>query len=262
MESSPSSPSPAVTGMTGKTPTAVKRSSLRLHLKPYDVLSGVSSSSPTTGSSCVSSGLPPSVIITSSSSSSPTSCKSLPLKRDQRRSRPFFICDIINTIGNNNSKDEVQSPHVRGHLYSSITDIPSPFKSPSLRSPSCENSPSCILPFLFLGDKSDALDVEKLRTLKISHILSVMNQGNTPGNNSSLLIEDPVSSSSLGQEEQSSLKYKRLQVEDSAKQNILQFFDEAFNFIGKFVLLKDRFKLTYFLLLLFQRMHEEVDLES
>ena len=79
-------------------------------------------------------------------------------------------------------------------------------------------SPSPILPFLFLGDEKDARDVLKLRCLGISYVLTV-----TPH------MHTPLTSEPLG------FKNKRLPAIDSCRQNLLQYFEDAFEFIGELI---------------------------
>lgn len=70
-----------------------------------------------------------------------------------------------------------------------------------------------ILPFLFLGNEQDAQDLEALRRLNIGYVLNV------------------TTHLPLFHYEKGLLSYKRLPATDSNKQNLRQYFEEAFEFI-------------------------------
>ena len=77
-------------------------------------------------------------------------------------------------------------------------------------------SPTPILPFLFLGNERDATDLSTLKQLNISYILNVTTH-----------LQD------LSQENLSGLRHKRLPALDNCRENIKQYFEEAFSFIGE-----------------------------
>lgn len=78
------------------------------------------------------------------------------------------------------------------------------------------SSPSAILSFLFLGDESDASDASRLKRLGITHILNVTAH-----------LQSPLTTEAHG------FKYKRLPATDSCRQNMLPYFEQAFQFIGE-----------------------------
>lgn len=78
------------------------------------------------------------------------------------------------------------------------------------------SSPSAILSFLFLGDESDASDPSLLKRLGITHILNVTAH-----------LQSPLTTEAHG------FKYKRLPATDSCRQNMLPYFEDAFQFIGE-----------------------------
>lgn len=96
--------------------------------------------------------------------------------------------------------------------------------SPSLCSPLGSLTPSVqdlekypatqVLPHLYLGNENDASDLQKLRQRKIGYVLNVTTH--LPGFH-----------------EEAGIKYKRIPAADSGHQNLLQFFSEAVQFIGK-----------------------------
>uniref|UniRef100_A0ACB8G9V2 Dual specificity protein phosphatase 10 n=1 Tax=Sphaerodactylus townsendi TaxID=933632 RepID=A0ACB8G9V2_9SAUR len=71
-----------------------------------------------------------------------------------------------------------------------------------------------ILPFLFLGNEHDAQDLEKMQRLNIGYIINV------------------TTHLPLYHYEKGLFNYKRLPATDSNKQNLRQYFEEAFEFIG------------------------------
>lgn len=73
--------------------------------------------------------------------------------------------------------------------------------------------PSPILPFLFLGNERDA-NAKSLEKLKIKYVLDITSQ-----------LSETF--------EKSGVRYKRLSAADSYHQNLIQYFEEAFEFIGK-----------------------------
>lgn len=82
-------------------------------------------------------------------------------------------------------------------------------------SPDIENAElTTILPFLYLGNERDAQDLDQMQRLNIGYILNVT-------------THLPLYLYDLGM-----FKYKRLPATDSNKQNLRQYFEEAFEFIG------------------------------
>ncbi|XP_018427609.1 PREDICTED: dual specificity protein phosphatase 10 [Nanorana parkeri] len=70
-----------------------------------------------------------------------------------------------------------------------------------------------ILPFLFLGNEHDAQDLEKMQRMNIGYIVNV------------------TTHLPLYHYEKGTFNYKRLPATDSNKQNLRQYFEEAFEFI-------------------------------
>lgn len=81
--------------------------------------------------------------------------------------------------------------------------------------PDIENAElTAILPFLFLGNERDSQDREQMQRLNIGYILNVT-------------THLPLYHYDLGL-----FNYKRLPATDSNKQNLRQYFEEAFEYIG------------------------------
>lgn len=74
-----------------------------------------------------------------------------------------------------------------------------------------------IFPFLYLGNESDAKDLEKLDELGIYHILNVTKN---------------IPFYDQNQEKSKKFSFKRISVNDSTGESLMQHFDEAFSFIG------------------------------
>lgn len=82
-------------------------------------------------------------------------------------------------------------------------------------SPDIENAKlTTVLPFLYLGNERDAQDLDQMQRLNIGYILNVT-------------THLPLYLYDLGM-----FRYKRLPATDSNKQNLRQYFEEAFEFIG------------------------------
>lgn len=78
-----------------------------------------------------------------------------------------------------------------------------------------ENHPATqVLPYLLLGNERDAADLQRLLSLHVSYILNVT-------------AHVPL------HHEKNGIKYKRLPATDNTEQNLRQYFEEAFSFIGK-----------------------------
>lgn len=81
--------------------------------------------------------------------------------------------------------------------------------------PDAENAViSPILPFLYLGNERDAQDLDLLRRLNIGYVVNVT-------------THLPLYHIKAG------LRYKRLPATDNSKQNLRQYFEEVFEFIGE-----------------------------
>ena len=74
-----------------------------------------------------------------------------------------------------------------------------------------------ILPFLFLGNEQDAQDLDTMQRLNIGYIINV------------------TTHLPLYHYEKGLFNYKRLPATDSNKQNLRQYFEEAFEFIGNYL---------------------------
>ncbi|XP_066466383.1 dual specificity protein phosphatase 10-like [Tiliqua scincoides] len=80
--------------------------------------------------------------------------------------------------------------------------------------PDLENAElSPILPFLFLGNERDAQDLERMLSLNVGHVLNVT-------------THLPLYHADSGR-----LRYKRLPATDNNRQDLRQYFEEAFEFI-------------------------------
>ena len=90
-------------------------------------------------------------------------------------------------------------------------------QQPTASSPDVDGHPATqILPHLFLGNGRDAADAATLSRLGITRVLNVT-------------ADLPCRSSP------SSVIYKQLPAADSGQQNLRQYFDDAFHFIGTFL---------------------------
>lgn len=74
-----------------------------------------------------------------------------------------------------------------------------------------------ILPFLFLGNEQDAQDLDAMQRLNIGYVINV------------------TTHLPLYHYEKGLFNYKRLPATDSNKQNLRQYFEEAFEFIGNYL---------------------------
>lgn len=74
-----------------------------------------------------------------------------------------------------------------------------------------------ILPFLFLGNEQDAQDLDTMQRLNIGYVINV------------------TTHLPLYHYEKGLFNYKRLPATDSNKQNLRQYFEEAFEFIGNYL---------------------------
>lgn len=95
------------------------------------------------------------------------------------------------------------------------SSLPASLSDESLMTPDAENAVvSPILPFLYLGNEKDAQDLDLLRHLNIGYVVNVT-------------THLPLYHVNSG------LRYKRLPATDNSKQNLRQYFEEGFEFIGK-----------------------------
>lgn len=95
------------------------------------------------------------------------------------------------------------------------SSLPASLSDESLMTPDAENAVvSPILPFLYLGNEKDAQDLDLLRRLNIGYVVNVT-------------THLPLYHVNSG------LRYKRLPATDNSKQNLRQYFEEGFEFIGK-----------------------------
>lgn len=95
------------------------------------------------------------------------------------------------------------------------SSLPASLSDESLMTPDAENAVvSPILPFLYLGNERDAQDLDLLRHLNIGYVVNVT-------------THLPLYHVKSG------LRYKRLPATDNSKQNLRQYFEEGFEFIGK-----------------------------
>lgn len=88
----------------------------------------------------------------------------------------------------------------------------------------CEDIENCkmteIFPFLYLGNESDAKDLDKLDELGIYHILNVTKN---------------IPFYDQNKEKSKKFFFNRISVNDSTGESLMEHFDEAFYFIGKYL---------------------------
>lgn len=95
------------------------------------------------------------------------------------------------------------------------SSLPASLSDESVMTPDAENAVvSPILPFLYLGNERDAQDLDLLRHLNVGYVVNVT-------------THLPLYHVNAG------LRYKRLPATDNSKQNLRQYFEEVFEFIGK-----------------------------
>lgn len=96
------------------------------------------------------------------------------------------------------------------------SSLPASLSEESVMTPDVENAViSPILPFLFLGNERDAQDLDLLLRLNIGFVVNVT-------------THLPLYHLDTGL-----VRYKRLPATDNSKQNLRQYFEEVFEFIGK-----------------------------
>ncbi|KAK1150849.1 dual specificity protein phosphatase 10-like [Acipenser oxyrinchus oxyrinchus] len=114
----------------------------------------------------------------------------------------------LHLVLNSLNKEQEELPYREASVWSSDGDAPLPL------TPDIENAAlSPVLPFLFLGNERDARDLERMLRLGIGSVLNVT--AHLP----------------LYHLDSGLLRYKRLPATDSSKQNLQQYFEEAFEFI-------------------------------
>lgn len=95
------------------------------------------------------------------------------------------------------------------------SSLPASLSDETLMTPDAENAViSPILPVLFLGNERDAQDLDLLLRLNIGYVVNVT-------------THLPLYHVKSG------LRYKRLPATDNSKQNLRQYFEEVFEFIGE-----------------------------
>jgi len=161
------------------------------------------------------------------------------------------LCDssTIRPAGRNNNKDLIMdttpSPASIDGFPSAKTPSPLclfpsvPYSPPFVITPneSFENEPPTeILPFLYVGNAKDSTNHGLLRQLGIRYILSVTNNSN---NSSSSLGRDKYESScytACKEEPTESPEFfkKHIPVSDNLCENLAPYFEDAYQFIGKF----------------------------
>ncbi|XP_060110813.1 dual specificity protein phosphatase 10-like [Heteronotia binoei] len=129
-----------------------------------------------------------------------------PSKPQQPSPNLHLVLDLLN-------KDGQEVTGRRGSLVTpEIADAPDDLGPPL--TPDLENAElSPILPFLFLGNERDAQDLEQMLSLNVGHVLNV------------------TTHLPLYHVESGRLRYKRLPATDNNRQDLRQYFEEAFEFI-------------------------------
>lgn len=96
------------------------------------------------------------------------------------------------------------------------SSLPASLSDEGTMTPDAENAViSAILPFLFLGNERDAQDLDLLLRLNVGYVVNVT-------------THLPLYHVSTGL-----VRYKRLPATDNSKQNLRQYFEEVFEFIGR-----------------------------
>ncbi|XP_041093969.1 uncharacterized protein si:dkey-175m17.7 [Polyodon spathula] len=122
--------------------------------------------------------------------------------------RPPVTTQSLHLVLNSPSKEQEELRCGEGSVWSSNGDALLPL------TPDIENAAlSPILPFLFLGNERDAQDLERMLRLGIGFVLNV------------------TTHLPLYHQDSGLVRYKRLPATDSSKQNLQQYFEEAFEFI-------------------------------
>ena len=96
------------------------------------------------------------------------------------------------------------------------SSLPASLSNEGAVTPDAENAViSAILPFLFLGNERDAEDLDLLLRLNVGFVVNVT-------------THLPLYHLTTGL-----VRYKRLPATDNSKQNLQQYFEEVFEFIGR-----------------------------
>lgn len=110
------------------------------------------------------------------------------------------------------------------------SSLPASLSEESVMTPDVENAViSPILPFLFLGNERDAQDLDLLLRLNIGFVVNVT-------------THLPLYHLDTGL-----VRYKRLPATDNSKQNLRQYFEEVFEFIGKRIVVYAMWLKKYFI---------------
>nr|XP_028565854.1 dual specificity protein phosphatase 10-like isoform X2 [Podarcis muralis] len=128
-------------------------------------------------------------------------------RKTQTSQNLHLVLDLLNKDGGQEGVGR------RGSLIGpDVADGPDDLGPPL--TPDLENAElSPILPFLFLGNERDAQDLERMLSLNVGHVLNVT-------------THLPLYHADSGR-----LRYKRLPATDNNRQDLRQYFEEAFEFI-------------------------------
>lgn len=140
----------------------------------------------------------------------------------ERRHEGYSESSLLPAIKDDDTSPPSRSPEgdyirpSRNHptrLFRLGTSLPSTPTTPNL--PDIETHPaSRVLPFLYLGNGKDAANLQLLQALGITRVLSVTSQ--LPGYH-----------------EERGITYRQIPASDSCHQNLKQYFEETYDFIGK-----------------------------
>lgn len=112
-------------------------------------------------------------------------------------------------------EDTLLPPEEKPSLSSRLSPVMDSSTSTSTSSSDIDNQPaSRVLPFLYLGNQKNAADLQLLQSLGVTRVLN-------------------VTSDLPGYHEAEGISYRKLPASDSGQQNLKQYFEEAFDFIGK-----------------------------
>lgn len=114
-------------------------------------------------------------------------------------------------------KAEVRSNQVNSHYYDEQDQNQSVLENANMTE---------ITPYLYLGNEVDAKNTQRLAQMGIHYVLNVTK--NIP------FYENPTSCKQQ-QQQQQQFTFKRIPVNDCINQNLREYFDEAIDFIGKWL---------------------------